>query len=104
MKWILPLIFLIVFESIADIFATKWSENQILRWGIAAIGFYIICNIFWLFALKNGSWLWRWAVIFSIASAWLALFIWMFLFHETFSTLQIVWAWLWVVSIIFMTI
>lgn len=104
MKWILPLIFLIIFESIADIFAVKWSENQILRLGIAAIIFYIICNIFWLFSLKNGSWLWRWALIFSVSSASLSIIIWMFLFNETFTTLQMIWIWLWLVSIVFMVI
>lgn len=55
MKWVVPIIFLIVFEIVADIFAKKWSENQIFWLGFAALFFYLVCNTFWLYALKNGS-------------------------------------------------
>jgi multidrug transporter EmrE-like cation transporter len=88
MRRILPMIFLIIFESVADIFAKKRSENQILRRAVGAIWFYIICNIFRLFALKNWSGLGRWAIIFSVASAVLAIFIWYFFFKEQFTIIQ----------------
>lgn len=104
MKRLLPMIFLIVFESIADIFATKRSENQILRRGIAAIWFYIVCNVFRLFALKNGSWLGRGALIFSVASAALALLIGVFLFKESFTPMQMIGVGTWLISIVLLTI
>jgi len=37
MKRIVPMIFLVVFEGVADIFAKRRSENQLLWVGIAAI-------------------------------------------------------------------
>ncbi|MCX6824426.1 MAG: hypothetical protein NT085_04865 [candidate division SR1 bacterium] len=104
MKRILPMIFLVVFESVADIFTTKRSQNQILRRGIAAIGFYIICNVFRLFALKHGSGLGRGSLIFSIASAGMALLIGMVMFKETFTTLQVIGAGMGIISIVLLTI
>jgi multidrug transporter EmrE-like cation transporter len=104
MKRIVPMIFLVVFESVADIFATKRWQNQMVRRWVAAIGFYIVCNVFWLFALKNGSWLGRWALIFSIASAGMAILIGMVLFKETFTTLQVIGAWMGIISIVLLTI
>ena len=55
MKRIFPMIFLILFEAVADIFAKKRSEHQMIRRGIGALCFYVVCNTFRLFALKNGS-------------------------------------------------
>lgn len=104
MKRVLPMIGLILFESIADIFAKKWSENQILRRWIWAIWFYLICNTFRLFALKDWAWLWRWAIIFSIASAILALWIGFFMFHERFTTTQTIWIILWLGAIVLVSI
>jgi multidrug transporter EmrE-like cation transporter len=104
MRWIIPLVFLIVFESIADIFATKRSQNQIIWFAIFAIAFYIICNIFWLLALKNWSWLWRGAIIFSVASAILAVIIGILLFKESFSTINIAGILLGITAIILLNI
>lgn len=54
-KRIIFIFFLIVFEAVADYFATKRGtghEKSVIAF--LAIFFYIVCNTFWLFALKNG--------------------------------------------------
>ncbi len=104
MKRIVPMIFLVVFEGVADIFAKRRSENQLLWVGIAAIWFYIVCNIFRLFALKNGSGLWRGALIFSVTTAAIALLIWVVVFKENFTTLQMIGVGTWIISIILLVL
>ena len=89
MSWLPFIILLIVFEMIADILAKEWSlRGHTFLW-IGSIAAYIIANVFWLSSLKNGAGLSRGAVIFSVASAILALFIGLVLYKETFSKLQI---------------
>ena len=86
--WIFPLILLIIFEMVADIFAKEWSlKPSVLLW-IGAIGAYVVANAFWLFALKEGSGLARGSAIFSVASAILALTIGAFLYKEQLGTVE----------------
>ena len=87
--WILPLTILITFEIIADILAKKWSLSG--PWYMAGLALlaYMAANTFWLFALKNGSGLGRGAVLFSVASAVLAIIVGVILYHEEVSSLQI---------------
>jgi multidrug transporter EmrE-like cation transporter len=70
--WIFPLIFLIIFESIADIFAKEYAIRRQFHLASISILLYIICSSFWLIALRNGAELSRGAVLFSVASAILA--------------------------------
>jgi multidrug transporter EmrE-like cation transporter len=89
MKWVLPLALLIVIEAVADILAKEWSvHGSILRW-VGAIGAYILANIFWLVALKDGADLGRGAIIFSVASAVLAILIGVVLYKETVTRIQL---------------
>lgn len=88
MKWILPLALLILFESVADIFAKEWSLKGWWVRGAAAILAYVVANLFWLFALKEGSGLARGAVIFSVASAVLATIIGAWLYKEHVTRIQ----------------
>lgn len=84
-RWIAPLLLLIVFEGLADVLAKEWSlYGKPIRW-IGAIGAYVIANAFWLFALKQGSGLTRGALIFSVGSAILAVIIGLFLYKETLT-------------------
>jgi drug/metabolite transporter (DMT)-like permease len=55
---------------------------------IGSLVAYLIANTFWLFALKNGSGLGKGAVIFSIASAVLAIILGFFFYKEPVSKLQ----------------
>jgi len=99
MRWIIPLSLLILFESIADVFAKEWSlHGNSIRW-VGAISAYIAANAFWLFALKNGSGLGRGAVIFSVASAILATAIGFLFYKEEVSPLQMTGIALGVISI-----
>ena len=86
--WALFLSLLILFELIADVFAKEWSlHGHPWRWTAAILG-YIIANIFWLFALKNGAGLTRGAVFFSLGSEIIAAILGLFYYHEHLSTVQ----------------
>ena len=99
MYWIIPLSILIIFEVIADIFAKQWSlVGKPYLW-IAAISAYVIGNIFWLFALKNGSGLSRGAIIFSLVSEILAISVGLFYYHESVTGTQLMGMGLGVVSL-----
>ncbi len=88
--WILPLTLLIVFELVADILAKEWSlHGTVIRW-IGAIMAYVVANIFWLFALRNGSGLARGAVIFSVSTAVVAVILGIFLYKENINKIQII--------------
>jgi len=89
-QWTMPLLALIVFEGLADVLAKEWSlHGHALRW-VAAIGGYVLANIFWLFALRGGAGLTRGAMIFSVGSAVLAVFIGSVLYRESLTKLEII--------------
>lgn len=88
MIWLIPLSLLIVFEFIADIFAKEWSiHHGPLLW-IWAIGAYVIANTFWLIAMRNGAELSIGAVIFSLSSEFLAVFLGLIIYKEPITALQ----------------
>jgi drug/metabolite transporter (DMT)-like permease len=89
MKWIIPLSLLVLFELIADVLAKEWSlqRGYILVGG--ALLSYLIANSFWLFALKNGSGLARGSIIFSVASAFIAIILGLLFFKENITRTQI---------------
>lgn len=87
-KWIIPLSLLILFEAIADIFAKNWSIHKSVWIAITSLAFYLVANSFWLFALKNGAQLGRGAIIFSVASAIIAILLGIFLYKEPVSKIQ----------------
>ncbi|MCX6752810.1 MAG: EamA family transporter [Candidatus Nomurabacteria bacterium] len=99
MFWILPISLLIVFEVIADIFAKQWSLGSNKYFWIFALTAYLIGNVFWLFALKNGSGLSRGAVIFSLSTEILAICIGLFFYHESVNKIQILGMFLGLVSL-----
>lgn len=89
MNWIIPLVLLIVTEGVADILAKEWTLHGTgIRWAGAIAG-YIVANSFWLFALRDGAGLARGSMIFSVASAILALFIGMVLYKETLTKMEV---------------
>lgn len=88
-KWLIPLIVLIIFEGVADIFAKEWSEKRTHILWIGSLASYMFANVFWLFALKNGAGLTKGAIIFSVFSAVLAVFIGLVLYHEQITKIQL---------------
>ena len=98
-NWLIPLAILIFFEGVADIFAKYWS----LKGGFWLVAFslisYILANTFWLFALRNGSGLGRGAIIFSVASAIIAVLLGLLLYHEKINSIQIIGVFLGIVSL-----
>lgn len=89
-KWIFPLTLLVVFEIFADITAKEWSLGKPSWLAILALAFYVAANAFWLVALRNGSGLGRGAVLFSVASAILAIVIGIVFYKEHASIQQII--------------
>ncbi len=88
--WIIPLSLLITFELLADVLSKEWALHGLAIRFVGAILGYIIANVFWLFALKDGSGLARGAMIFSVASAVIAVGLGVFLYHEKVSTMEVV--------------
>lgn len=101
MIWIIPLAILIFFEMVADVFAKEWSLGQrsIVYAGLALLA-YMLANTSWLIALKYGSGLARGAILFSVASAILAVAIGLIFYKEQLSVIQVVGVLLGVFSIL----
>lgn len=88
MFWVIPLILLIILESVADIFAKEYSLKGSWYWWVLAIGGYIAANIFWLWAIRAGSGLAKGAIIFSVASAILAIILGVYIYGEQTNKFQ----------------
>lgn len=99
--WLLPLALLIVFEIIADILSKEWSLNtqRSILWFLA-IGAFIIANIFWLNALKNGAGLARGAILFTIVTTIIAAIIGLYVYKESVTHMQLLGIFLGFVSLI----
>jgi multidrug transporter EmrE-like cation transporter len=100
MPWIFPLSMLIVFEIIADIFAKNWSLQRTAWIAIASLASYLIANSFWLFALKNGSGLGRGTIIFSVATAIIAVILGIIFYKEPANKFQIIGLFLGIIAIV----
>jgi len=85
MRWQLWLVLLVVFESAADIFAKEYSLTRARLHAASALALYIVCNSCWLFALCRGSGLARGAILFSVASAILAVILGVLVYHESLT-------------------
>jgi len=97
--WMLFIALLIVFEAFADILAKEWSlKGHAARW-LAAIAAYIVANAFWLYSLKSGAGLSRGAIVFSVASAILAIGIGVVLYKEDVTKLQLAGMFVGIISI-----
>lgn len=87
--WILPLSLLVLFELIADVLSKEWALHGLVIRFVGAILGYVVANIFWLIALKDGAGLARGAMIFSVASAIIAVALGAFLYKERVSGTEI---------------
>ena len=88
--WIVFLILLVVTEAIADIIAKEYQLHAGLVRFIGAISAYVIANVFWLVALRSGAGLTKGAILFSVASAILAIVIGLVLYKETVTPMQMI--------------
>lgn len=100
MFWIFPIILLVLFELVADIFSKEYAVKGNWYFWILAISTYIIANIFWLWSIRTGSGLARGAIIFSVASAVLAVIVGIHFFGEHTNKFQIAGMILGVLSIV----
>jgi len=100
LPWIFPLSLLIFFELVADYFAKEYSlKGGWIFWVLAILG-YVIANIFWLSAIRNGSGLARGAILFSVGSAVVAVALGVLLFKEHVSPIQVVGCLLGIISLV----
>lgn len=97
--WILPLSLLIIFEIVADVFAKEYSLKGNWLFWILSITSYVVANIFWLSAIKNGSGLARGAIIFSVASAVIATVLGIYFYNESVNKIQIIGMFLGIISV-----
>lgn len=88
-QWIIPLAVLVLFEGIADYFAKNWSLHGGVWIAVISLASFLLGNAFWLLALKDGSGLGRGSIIFSVASAIIAMLLGLVLYHEKTNALQI---------------
>jgi len=102
MHWIIGISILIFFEIIADVLAKNWSLKGHWLLAVGALSAYLLGNLFWLFALKNGAGLARGTIIFSIISALLTVSLGIFIYKETLSPHQSVGIGFGVLAIIFL--
>ena len=86
--WLVPLIGLISFEVVADIFAKEYSLKGGWLW-FGAIAGYVIANSFWLYSIRHGAGLARGATIFSVSTAVLATIIGIYFFREELRGYQV---------------
>ncbi len=100
MSWLPFITLLITFELIADVFSKKWALSGHYFFWILALGGYIVANIFWLKAIRLGSGLGKGAVIFSVASAVIAVVIGIVFYKESVNKLELAGIMLGVVSLI----
>ncbi len=98
--WIIPLSLLVLFEACADIVAKKFALTNKLPIAISALLIYIIANVFWLIALKNGAELSRGAIMFSLLSYILAVIIGVGIYKEHLSLIQSIGVALGIVSLV----
>lgn len=89
MFWIIPIIFLIIFEVIADVFAKEYALKGYWWFWVGAILAYLIANAFWLWSIRSGSGLARGAIIFSVSSAILAIIIGLYFYGEETDKIQV---------------
>ena len=90
----------IILELIADVLSKQWSLQPQILFLIGGIFFYLIANIAWLFALKNGAGLARGVSIFSVACAIIATIIGLIFYKEPIYKLQFVGIILGVISLL----
>jgi len=103
MTWIFYLLGLIFFEMVADVLAKEWSLGRPLMWAVGALFFFLVCNTFWLLALKSGAGLARGAVFFAVATAASAALLGVIWYHERVGATQAVGIVLGLASIILIT-
>lgn len=98
--WMTPLIFLVLFEGLADVIAKKFAITNKSIIAIGALSVYMIANIFWLISLKNGADLSRGAILFSLLSYLLAIIIGVGIYKEHLSLVQSIGVGLGIVSLV----
>lgn len=99
MNWLFFLIFLIIFELIADVLVKEWSLNGSILVALGAFLVYALSTTLWLLAMKLGAGLARGVIIFSVVSAILAAIIGLIFYKESLTKIQLVGIFLGVISL-----
>lgn len=67
--WIWPFLLLILFETVADVFALRFKSQGNYFYAILSQIVYLSGNIFWLVSLVKGAGMARGGVLFSVTVA-----------------------------------
>jgi len=97
--WVLYLLGLIGFESLADIFVKQHSITKTWQTFVIAVLCYVIANVSWLISMRYNSNLGLGANIFSVSTGLLAVAIGCF-YGEVLTTKHIVGVVLGIISLI----
>lgn len=85
------MVWLLLFEVIADIGSKQFELTNSWYWYLAAFIAYMIGTMFWLWSMKNGIGLWRWTIIFGVISTISTLLIAFVWYKETVTTTGLIW-------------
>jgi multidrug transporter EmrE-like cation transporter len=88
--WLLFIGLLVLFELVADVFAKEWSLGRPWWFAAAALFFFLVCNSFWLLALKSGAGLARGVVLFAVGTTLTASTLGILWYREHLSPTQLV--------------
>ena len=89
-SWIFWILGLILFEGVAEYYGKVLQVTKEWKFYWVSLFFYIVCNMCWLVALRNGVGLVQGHFIFVTGSTLGTFFIGLVLFKETLSVYQIV--------------
>lgn len=101
-RWQIGVVGLILIELLADTFGKSYSISGKSWQYVSALACFIICNVFWLDALRSGSGLARGGTLFCILASLGVVLIGVLGYKEPFSKYQILGAFLGIVSIYFL--
>lgn len=79
---------LILFESVADIFAKEYSRGRSLWFAVVSIALFVVANTSWLIALRYGCKLSVGVLLFGIVQGLTGVFIGVVLYQESLTSLQ----------------
>ncbi len=90
-SWVPFIIGLVIFETIADIWAKEFELTNSWIWYAWALMAYVLGNALWLFAMKKWVGLWRWTILFGVITTIVTLLIAYVYYREPVNTTNIIW-------------
>lgn len=102
MPYLVGIAILLVFETVADIFAKEYSLHTTWWLWMGSFGAYMLANVFWLVAMKNGAGLARGTTLFVLGTLVLGVVIGAVFYREHVTVTQWIGIALGIVSSLFL--